>query len=483
MAKLTKIPLAFLILVLSVCIQGLPYGDDNNDIYSNDDYEDVQVSTSNGDAIQPGEAIIHTLPHFVTTGQNMLVNEGSTIKLPCNVNRLEGFVLLWKKGEDFVAVGDRIVNPGDARLQLVKEKNGNTLVISLAEEADAGDYTCQVSTYKPIEIQHSVKIRVKPEVRPVPDNGIIVATTGDNVQLACEVTRGSPAPEITWHRKERKMPTGEDSIRGLSLTYKAVTRHHSGIYICQADNGFGEPTLANLKLDVQHKPEIEQEETFIHTGEGDQTEVICIVHSSPRAEVTWFKDGNPISGGSSEYLMNQRGNRHTLTIQGVDSSKFGKYTCRAQNPYGEDQKTTEVSGKAEPAIIKSDPKGVEYDRFPLEWSARSVSPISSFKVEYKMMSEPKWQEAEVEAYQLPNEDNTYAGTHMVANLKPATVYLAKVSSRNVYGYSNPSQAFKFATRGADPVQKPITGSGAVPNNHFVSVTFCSSLVALLCLLH
>lgn len=106
------------------------------------------------------------------------------------------------------------------------------------------------------------------------------------------------------------------------------------------------------------------------------------------------------------------------------------------------------AGKAEPAIIKSDPKGVEYDRFPLEWSARSVSPISSFKVEYKMMSEPKWQEAEVEAYQLPNEDNTYAGTHMVANLKPATVYLAKVSSRNVYGYSNPSQAFKFATRGA-----------------------------------
>lgn len=69
-------------------LAGLPYGDDNNDIYSNDDYEDVQVSTSNGDAIQPGEAIIHTLPHFVTTGQNMLVNEGSTIKLPCNVNRL-----------------------------------------------------------------------------------------------------------------------------------------------------------------------------------------------------------------------------------------------------------------------------------------------------------------------------------------------------------------------------------------------------------
>jgi hypothetical protein len=58
-----------------------------------------------------------------------------------------------------MAVGDRIINPSDARLQLVKETNGNTLVISLAEEEDAGEYICQVSTYKPIEIKHSVKIR------------------------------------------------------------------------------------------------------------------------------------------------------------------------------------------------------------------------------------------------------------------------------------------------------------------------------------
>ena len=29
----------------------------------------------------------------------------------------------------------------------------------------------------------------------------------------------------------------------------------------------------------------------------------------------------------------------------MDSSKFGKYTCRAENGLGEDQKTTEVSGK------------------------------------------------------------------------------------------------------------------------------------------
>ena len=106
------------------------------------------------------------------------------------------------------------------------------------------------------------------------------------------------------------------------------------------------------------------------------------------------------------------------------------------------------SGKAEAAEIKSDPKGTETDRFLLEWKARSVSPISSFKVEYKTMSESRWKEAKPEAYNLPNEDHTYAGTFMIPNLKQATVYLARVSSMNDYGYSSPSKLFKFATEGA-----------------------------------
>ena len=49
------------------------------------------------------------------------------------------------------------------------------------------------------------------------------------------------------------MPSGEESIRGLSITYTAVTRHHSGVYICDADNGFGDSSSAILKLDVQRK--------------------------------------------------------------------------------------------------------------------------------------------------------------------------------------------------------------------------------------
>ncbi len=72
-----------------------------------------------------------------------------------------------------------------------------------------------------------------------------------------QVTRGNPHPELRWHRRERKMPSGEDFLRGASFTYTQVTRHHSGVYVCTADNGFaGEPTSAMIKLDVQRKSQL-----------------------------------------------------------------------------------------------------------------------------------------------------------------------------------------------------------------------------------
>ena len=49
------------------------------------------------------------------------------------------------------------------------------------------------------------------------------------------------------------------------------------------------------------------------------------------------------------------------------------------------------SGKAEPAVVKSDPKGTEYDRFQVEWVANSYSAITNFKIEYKGIKFDKMQ--------------------------------------------------------------------------------------------
>jgi len=58
----------------------LPYGDDNNDLYTNDDYED--------DGQSRADNVIHAIPRFAGEGETLLVNEGSVVRLPCVVDRL-----------------------------------------------------------------------------------------------------------------------------------------------------------------------------------------------------------------------------------------------------------------------------------------------------------------------------------------------------------------------------------------------------------
>ena len=84
----------------------------------------------------------------------------------------------------------------------------------------------------------------------------------------------------------------------------------------------------------------------------------------------------------------------------------------------------------------------------MEWNARSLSQINRFKIEYKGLQDDTWNEEEVEAYPLPMAENIYTGTFMVQDLAPASVYMARVSSHNLYGYSEAGQVFQFATRGA-----------------------------------
>ena len=69
---------------------------------------------------------------------------------------------------------------------------------------------------------------------------------------------------------------------------------------------------------------------------------------------------------------------------------------------------------------------------------------------FTAVGEEIWKSDEAQAYPINagEEKPMYTGTYTIARLRPATVYMARVSSQNNYGYSHPSQVFKFATRGA-----------------------------------
>jgi len=374
---------------------------------------------------------------------------------------------------------------------LEQAENGNTLVILLAETKDAGEYSCQISVSggeRP-EIRHNVRIRVAPQIRPIPESGHLTVYQGEPATLGCDITAGDPTPKITWRRKERKMPSGEDEARGLSMTFTSTSRHHTGIYTCSADNGFGRSTNKTITLDVQHPPEVETEQTFIHAAETDETKVICKVHASPKAEVVWYKDGEVFTEENA--LFDRRGNRHSIILTGNNEPIYGVYKCKATNKFGSDEATTEVSGKATPVNFKSEPIGTMDDVHHMEWVAESQSPITAFKFQYKKQTDDyyranmivldddkDWTEAEITP--KSNGDNFYSGKHTLKNLQPATRYLARVSSSNAYGFNKFSQPFQFATKGAAPVQQPWgpTAGGSVMISNSIGLILSMALMSI-----
>jgi len=346
-----------LILLIPLCAVGLPYGS-LEDLYSPEyDYDEDNEVSEEGDVMKA--------PGFVSETMNLVVNEGETIRLPCIVTRLQGFVLLWKKNDNIITVGDQILGSADSRYYLEAKENGNNLMISLAEPGDEGEFVCQVSAFKPTQIHHSVKIRVRPSIQTSPVKSLTVKE-GEEARLYCRVVAGDPKPNLKWRRKGSKMPTGDKEIMGEVIIFESVTRHHEGTYECVTEDDYGfEPITREVQLHVEYAPVIEQEQTYIKTEAGEEIHVTCIVHAYPEPQVVWAKDGQPIHEDSAGFVINRSGDRHNLILLVVKKEFFGDYSCRARNEFGVATKSAHVSGEFETFTDFSTEKPQNYPKLDI----------------------------------------------------------------------------------------------------------------------
>ena len=68
------------------------------------------------------------------------------------------------------------------------------------------------------------------------------------------------------------------------------------------------------------------------------------------------------------------------------------------------------------------------------------------RVQFRSENAAKWQEKELDAVNLDRD--VYRGGYTLPGLRHATVYMARVASKNAYGYNDFGRPFKFATKGA-----------------------------------
>jgi len=466
-----QLKLNLLLLILRTAT-GSPYSKQTTDDYDYPDNDGQDINDNEN------EISVYETPKFITKPQTLLVNEGDTIRLPCFVDRLEGFVMLWKRNMDIVTVGHQIV---DKNVRLDETKNGNSLVIGPASPADEADYTCQISSYKPSEIVHSVKIRVKPVIMISPTD-VLVVTEGSPAHISCSIVAGSPTPQLTWSRRHQEMPDNGVKELGGVLHFQEANRHHSGHYVCSADNGFGsDPVTREIKLTVHHAPAVEHLPQEIHTGLGAEETLTCVVHSSPRAEVIWTRDGVALDSGSQGVDIRQEGNRHILSVSLDTREMFGEYRCQASNELGSAHTSAVVTGLAAPPVFSSADISLYPDSYTLSWTANSKTEITSFRVLYKETRSETWNEMEVTPRQSsidPMGGGTWEGSALLSHLNSATQYEAKVLPHNFFGFTQPKQVFNFATKGAVPYHQPST-SGSGSNVQFIT----ASLIAISFLLY
>ena len=96
-------------------------------------------------------------PRIVTEPLMLVVKEGDEIRLPCQVDHLKGYVILWKKESEIVIVANQVIDKSLLkRSRVEQETDGSTLVLGPVQPGDEGEYSCQVSTYKPTELKHQV---------------------------------------------------------------------------------------------------------------------------------------------------------------------------------------------------------------------------------------------------------------------------------------------------------------------------------------
>lgn len=436
-----------------------------------------------------------TLPTFLTSSQVFRVTDKDTVVLPCDVSNLGSYVRVWKKGNAVLSAGAIKVYP-DPRISLIQ---GYNLEIKEASPQDAGDYVCQIATIEPREITHTVEILVPPRIFYVSSNGRVEAKKGSSVRLECKAS-GNPVPKITWSRKNNILPGGEQTAITPFLNLESVDRHQAGIYQCSASNGVGEDVTQQIVLHVLYPPEISVESPIVHSAEGFEAQLVCIVHGESQPEVLWYRDTMQLDT-TERRIMESRGSRHTLFIRKVHRSDFGNYTCVADNQLGKTRKSVQLTGKPNAAKFSSASKGNWKDSYNISWVIQSLSPIEEYKLLFRRLPDsittsedghpqPLHHQSQKKLF-FGKENRTYSGTggvvsyssggssyghgrqyidrrtdwrdvilpapspsqstgiqtmnYIIRGLDPGQNYEAKVQARNKFGWSPFSESFTFQT--------------------------------------
>lgn len=397
-----------------------------------------ETSVSVNDFEEEGEEPIEAV--FITQSKQEMVNAGGEFRLPCFLETMSDYVLVWKfsgsgQTDTILSVDQKVIDrEGGGRVSVEKEAEGNWLVVSQVEEKDSGRYTCMVSAFHPKSVEHRVIVRSRPEVAV--DRDVVTVVEGGQVVVGCRVVNGKPLPELTWQNHE-----GDMVSTGSTLVLKTVNKEAGGTYYCRGDNGFSsEGSLAVVEVVVEHAPQLESQQLeVVHLINGTVS-LLCDIGAQPPADFLWALDGVPMEEWESDILEVER--------EDADQLEDINYTCTASNKYGQANKTFLLTSKPSQPVLTSPATASLTDStsYLLRWHAISSLPVEAFQVE--VLGPQRFSvEKAVKAVGPEGPESRYNGQLKLetqGDILPSGIYKARVSASNLHGEGKPSEWFQIS---------------------------------------
>ncbi|XP_075041291.1 hemicentin-2 [Mixophyes fleayi] len=220
---------------------------------------------------------------------------------------------------------------------------GRRLQIHSVQVTDIDSYVCVAENPAGFaERLFTLLVHVPPRILGARTENVS-AVLHSSISLVCDV-QSHPSPEVTWYKDGQILQPGKGFLimpGGQVLQIARVQLSNQGMYMCKVQNPAGSDEK-RVHLTVYAPPSIKEppsgnKETVLRPG-GTLT-LMCESDAMPQPTVTWYKNGQPLTSGSSVSIQK---NGQRLEIQDVQGSDKGLYTCKMTNVAGEAELTYTV---------------------------------------------------------------------------------------------------------------------------------------------
>ncbi|KAL3180811.1 hypothetical protein MRX96_037233 [Rhipicephalus microplus] len=399
----------------------------------------ISVFVRDAPVIQP-----LVLPSDVVTGVNT--------RLLCNVQKgTRPLTFAWIK--DGASVSDGVSSQDDFSL----------LSIDPVTAESAGNYTCVVSNAAGTD-RYTSTLEVKQPSQWIEEPRDVSVAEGSEVRLTCAAT-GRPKPTVTWSRcvsgGQRSVVCGDSETpvpvrtSNGSVSFAHVTKKEEGRYACFVDNGVGKPLRKVIRVAVNVPAKFAEKHSVVTARRGENARLLCDAQGDQPLTVAWSKGVQKIDRGGNSRLeifetMTDSGLRSELFISSTERSDGAVYTCRAENEFGHDERTSKLLVVEVPGQPQDVKVSETWSRSAsVSWSPpySGNSPVAKYVIQYWKDSGTAHRLQEVA---VPGSQTSA----LVGDLHPGSTYHLSILAENSVGVGLASTPVKLHTGEEEPSAAP-----------------------------